>query len=371
MAGLAGAQSIDRRKGDSRMTLLTRYVAMQVAAAILLVLVVLLGLELVIGLLDQSGDLGGRYTIGPAAYYTLMRLPSHLAQFLPFAVLIGCLAGLGSLASTSELTVIRAAGVSIARILWMALRPALLVSFFGLIVAEFIAPKCEQVAQSYRAMLLQRKDISISEYGLWHREGNDFVHFNAVQPNGILFGVTMFKLDEQRRLQSTLFAQSATYKTDHWLLEDVRETHFSADRVRNSTAPTRVWDTELSPQLLNILVLDPADLSISGLWKYVSFLKEQGSDSGEYELALWHKLLQPLAVISLVLVAASIIFGPLREASMGSRIFAGLLIGMVFRISQDMLGPASLVFGFAPVLASLIPILVSMLVGIFLLRRRL
>jgi lipopolysaccharide export system permease protein len=205
---------------------------------------------------------------------------------------------------------------------------------------------------------------------LWHREGNSFVHFNAVQPNGILFGVTMFTLDEQRHLQSALFAQSAQYHSDHWLLEDVRETRFLGDHLENVVAAERPWATQLSPQLLNILVLNPVDLSISGLWKYVGFLKEQGSDSGEYELALWNKLLQPLAIISLVLVAASIIFGPLRQASMGSRIFVGLLIGIVFRISQDMLGPASLVFGFAPILASLVPIAVSILAGIFLLRRK-
>jgi lipopolysaccharide export system permease protein len=353
------------------MKLITHYVAVQVISAILLVLAVLMGLELVIGLLDQSGDLGGRYTLGPAAYYTLLTLPSHLAQFLPFAVLIGCLAGLGSLASTSELVVIRAAGVSVARILWMALRPALLVTFFGLLVAEFIAPQCQQAAQSYRALLQQQKDISIGKYGLWHHEGSSFVHFNAVQPNGIIFGVTMFKLDEQRHLQSALFAQRAFYEGGQWLLEDVRETRFLGDHLENAAEPQRTWATQLSPQLLNILVLNPVDLSISGLWKYVDFLKKQGSDSGEYELALWNKLMQPLAVISLVLVAASIIFGPLRQASMGSRIFAGLLIGIVFRISQDMLGPASLVFGFAPILASLVPISVSIAVGIFLLRRRL
>jgi lipopolysaccharide export system permease protein len=353
------------------MKILTRYVTRQVAAAILLVLAVLLGLELVIGLLDQSGDLGGRYTLGPAAYYTVLTLPSHLAQFLPFAVLIGCLAGLGSLASTSELTVIRAAGVSIARILWMALQPALLVTFFGVVVAEYVAPKTEQIAQSYRALMQQEKDISISEYGLWHREGDNFVHFNAVQPDGVLFGVTMFKLDAQRHLVSAVFAERATYEKDHWALENVRETQFHGERLQSISEPSRRWDTQLSPELLNILVLDPSDLSVTGLWKYVDFLKEQGSDRGPYELALWKKLLQPLAIISLVLVAASIIFGPLRQASMGSRIFAGLLIGIVFRFSQDMLGPASLVYGFPPILGSIIPISVSLLAGIFLLRRRL
>ena len=127
------------------MRLITRYVAMQVFAAILLVLAVLLGFDLIVGVLDQSGDLSGRYTLGPAAYYTLLSLPSHVAQLLPFSILIGCLAGLGSLANTSELVVIRTAGVSVLRILWMALRPALLVALAGLCVAEFIAPKSQQM----------------------------------------------------------------------------------------------------------------------------------------------------------------------------------------------------------------------------------
>lgn len=352
------------------MRLITRYVATQVFAAILLVLVVLLGLDLIVGIIDQSGELGGRYTVGPAAFYTLLSLPAHLAQLVPFSILIGCLAGLGSLASTSELVVIRTAGVSVARIMWMALRPALLVAFAALLVAEFVAPKCQQVAQSYRAMLLQKKDISVSEYGLWHREADSFVHFNAVQPNGELFGVSMFELDATRHLQKALFAQRAIYQGDHWVLEDVRETRFKGDHLETSVAPSQRWDTQLSPELLNILVLNPVDLSISGLWRYVRFLREQGSDTGQYERALWSKLLQPLAAISLVLVAASIIFGPLRQSSMGTRVFTGLMVGVVFRISQDMLGPASLVFGFTPILATLAPILISLLAGFLLLRRR-
>ncbi len=142
------------------------------------------------------------------------------------------------------------------------------------------------------------------------------------------------------------------------------------DHLETTAAPKLVWNTQLSPELLNILVLNPVDLSLSGLWRYVKFLREQGSATGRYELALWNKLLQPLAAVSLVLVAASIIFGPLRQSSMGTRVFVGLMIGIVFRISQDMLGPASLVFGFTPILASLTPILISLGAGFFMLRRR-
>lgn len=352
------------------MKLITRYIATQVLGATLLVLAVLMGLDLIISVLDQSGDLSGSYTFGRAAVYSLLSLPSHLAQVLPFGILIGCLAGLGSLATTSELVVIRSAGVSVARILWMVLRPALAVAVAGMLIGEFVAPKSQQIAESYRAMSLQKKNFSVSEYGLWHREGNSFVHFNAVKPNGELFGISLFELDASRHLQKALFAQRATYQGDHWLFEDVQETLFKSDHLETNSAVRQRWDTQLSPELLSILVLDPRDLSLSGLWYYVSFLRAQGSATGEYELALWAKLLQPLAVISLVLVAASIIFGPLRQSSMGTRVFTGLMIGVVFRISQDMLGPASLVFGFTPILASLTPIVISLIAGFFMLRRR-
>ena len=349
---------------------LNRYLAVQVAAAILLVLAVLLGLDLISQVIDQSGDLTERYTIWSVLSFALLSMPGQLMQYLPFAALIGCLAGLGALASTSELVVIRAAGVSVVRILWMALKPALFITLAGMLIAEYAAPGLKQMAESQRAIALQRDQAGISKYGLWHREGDSFVHLNAVQPNGILHGVSVYRFDAQKKLRSALFANRAIYQQEQWLLEDVRESQFVGDHLQQRVAKRQSWSTQLSPELLNILVLDPDDLSIAGLWRYAHFLRAQHSNSGEYELAFWNKVLQPLAIVGLVLVAASIVFGPLRQASMGQRVFIGVLIGVTFRISQDMLGPASLVFGFSPLLAALAPIAVTLVGGAFMLRRR-
>lgn len=348
---------------------ISRYIARQVAAATLLVLGVLLGLDVISGVIDQAADLNNRYTVLSALWYMLLTVPSRLYGFLPFAGLIGCLAGLGTLATTSELIVIRTAGVSVARILWMAIRPMLAIALVGVLCAEYVGPPLKQRAESYRAVALGKDDIGISRYGLWHREANRFIHFNAVQPNGEVLGITVYEMDEQRHLHSALFARRAIYQGDRWLFEEVRETRFVANKVERIEDAQRVWETQLSPQLLNILVLEPRDLSISGLWRYVRFLREQGSNAGEYELAFWSKVLLPLAIVSLILVASSIIFGPLRQSTMGYRVFVGVLIGVVFRVSQDILGPASLVFGFAPVLASAAPIALSLLAGVLLLRR--
>jgi len=83
----------------------------------------------------------------------------------------------------------------------------------------------------------------------------------------------------------------------------------------------------------------------------------------------WDKAMQPLTIVSLVLIAISFVFGPLRQVTMGYRIFTGVVVGLVFRTSQDLLGPASVVFGFSPFLAVMFPALVCCVIGLVLLRR--
>jgi lipopolysaccharide export system permease protein len=79
--------------------------------------------------------------------------------------------------------------------------------------------------------------------------------------------------------------------------------------------------------------------------------------------------LQPFTIVSLVLIAISFVFGPLRQVTMGYRIFAGVIVGLVFRTLQDLLGPASVVFGFSPFLAVVLPAIICSLIGLWLLRR--
>jgi lipopolysaccharide export system permease protein len=133
--------------------------------------------------------------------------------------------------------------------------------------------------------------------------------------------------------------------------------------------PSERWGIELSPQLLGAVVLEPDALSVTGLWSYIHYLADQGLANGRYWLAFWNKVLQPLVTGALVLMAISFIFGPLRSVTLGQRVFTGVLVGFVFRIVQDLLGPSSLVFGFPPLVAVLLPATVCALGGLWLLRR--
>ncbi|EWC42864.1 LPS export ABC transporter permease LptG [Pseudomonas stutzeri] len=351
------------------MVKLDRYIGVHVFFAILSVLGIIVGLALLFAFIDELGDVQGGYGLTDALEYVLLTSPRRLYEMLPMAALIGCLIGLGTLASSSELTVMRAAGVSLGRIVLAVMKPMLVLLVAGILIGEYAAPWAEDIAQARRSLAQGEGEAQSSKRGLWHRQENEFVHVNAVQPGGVLVGVTRYRFDDERRLLSSSFARRASYQEDYWRLENISTTHFRGDHTEVVRAKDERWDVQLTPQLLGTVVMEPEALSITGLWRYIHYLGEQGLNNARYWLAFWTKLLQPAVTVALVLLAISFIFGPLRSVTLGQRIFTGVVVGFVFRIIQDLLGPASQVFGFSPLLAVVLPAGACALVGIWLLRR--
>ncbi|TPG80705.1 LPS export ABC transporter permease LptG [Pseudomonas arsenicoxydans] len=351
------------------MVKLDRYIGSSVFMAILAVLGIILGLATLFAFIDEMGEISDTYTLLDATSYILLTAPRRLYDMLPMAALIGCLIGLGSLASNSELTIMRAAGVSIGRIVWAVMKPMLILMVVGVVIGEYVAPATEVTAQANRSLAQGSGDAQSAKHGLWHRQGDEFIHVNSVQPNGVLYGVTRYRFDKERHMLSASFAKRGEFDKDHWQLSDVTTTVFHDKSTEVVTTPVERWEIALSPQLLDTVVMAPESLSISGLWGYIHYLADQGLSNGRYWLAFWVKVLQPLVTAALVLMAISFIFGPLRSVTLGQRVFTGVLVGFTFRIVQDLLGPSSLVFGFSPLFAVLIPAGVCALAGVWLLRR--
>ncbi len=353
---------------------LNRYIARTVAAAIAVVLIAFMGLDLVFRIVEEISNIEYDYTFGKVIVYEGLRTFSRLYEVMPIVGLIGCLTGLGALANNSEIIVMRTAGVSILRLVWMSLRPALLFMLVAMFIGEEVAPKTEQIALSYRALARHRSATLDVNQGLWLRDGNDFVFASVVQPNGDMFGLNVFRFDDDQSLKGILRAERASFKESHWMLETVDNTVFEnkngmPEKITQSKVKLLWWESQLKPELLSIASVAPDDLKVTALVDYVDYLKEQNLNSTEYELAFWEKIFFPLVMISLVLVGISFVFGPLRQVSMGYRVFWGILIGVIFKTFQDMLGPLSMVFGFSPMLAMLAPAVVCSLLGFLLISR--
>ena len=351
------------------MKCLDRYIAYQVLSAVFVILLIIVGLDLIFEFVDQSADINERYRFSDVLSYLVLRMPSRLYEFLPLSSLVGCLVGLGVLASNSELTVMRAAGISIQRIVLAVLKPTMLLAVFALVLGEYVVPVTEQKAQSSRALAQSAGQALRSKHGVWHRENDQFIHINAVELGGKIHGVTRYTFNDQRQMLISSFAESGVYSKGGWQLDNVVSTIFSGDHTTTDQAEQERWESGLTPTLLSVIVVDPMELSITGLWSYSNYLREQGLDSNQYLLAFWSKVLQPAAIFALVLVAISFIFGALRSVTVGQRIIVGVIVGLVFKFSQDLLGPASTVIGFTPLLATVIPIVICLVVGLLLLRK--
>lgn len=351
------------------MRLLDRYIGRHVLLGSLAVLGIVTGIGTLFALIDELRSISGHYTLKEALWYVLLNTPGRIYELMPMAALIGCLVGLGALASHSELTVMRAAGVSLARILWAVMRPTLVLIVAGMLMGEYVVPQTESTAESRRALMQDDGTPQSQRKGPWLRQGNEYIHINSVQPDGTLLSVTRYQFDDKRQLLSASFARQAHFTPECIQLNDVATTHFYADRSEVVTAQQECWHATLDEQLLRVIAIEPEALSMQGLWRNANHLERQGLDASHYWLAFWGKALQPLVTTALVLLAISFIFGPLRSVTMGQRLFTGVVVGFVFKIGQDLLGPSSLVFGFSPLLAVLIPATLCGVIGLWLLRR--
>lgn len=350
------------------------YVRKHVVLAMLVVFALTSSLDFIFSLADELGSSTENYGAGDALWFTLRIMPRAIYEMLPFTALGGALIGLGVLASHNELLVIQATGISTWRIVWAVMKPTLVVMLLSLVLGEYVAPRLEQRAQSDLAIIESGGQALSSAGGDWRKIGNEYIHINVILPGGTqLQGITRYVLNEQRRLESSSFAGTGQYVEDasgaFWRLTDVRETRFGNGAVSVTQSASEDWRVDLSPELLSVLLVDPERQSISGLYRFAQYFESEGLESSSYYLAFWKKLLQPLATASLVLLAISFVFGPLRSATMGFRVFVAIAMGMGFTIVQRIMGPASLLYGFSPLIAVLLPVLLCVLIGVVLLRR--
>ncbi|MGI9250649.1 MAG: LPS export ABC transporter permease LptG [Pseudohongiellaceae bacterium] len=359
------------------MNKLDSHIRNTVLLAMVVVITLILSLELVFRLVEEFADMDDGYTLLNALTFTVLTTPTNIYELLPFAALGGALIGLGVLASNNELVVMQTAGIRTWRILLAVLKPTAGVMLLSLVLGEYLAPPLEQRAVSNKAIQQSAGLAFNNNPGSWNKINNNFLHINAIVPGGeVLYGLSRYELDDERHLHTASFAESARYVRDsqqehggYWLLSNVQRSLLTATAVQSETVAEEVWQVDLSPERLSVLLVELNNQSISGLWEFARFFEAQGAEASSYYLAFWKKLLQPLATLVLVVLGTAFVFGPLREVTMGYRVFVALGVGLVFTIVQRLLEPASLLYGFSPLLAVLTPIFICAALGSFLLLR--
>ncbi|BBI48377.1 hypothetical protein HORIV_07980 [Vreelandella olivaria] len=257
---------------------------------------------------------------------------------------------------------------ALARIVWGVMKPVLVVVVVVLLVAEYVSPRTEQYAEAWRLEKLQGEGAMLTSRSGWQIEGNSVYRFGAIRADDVVLDLTRYRFDDRQLVEAT-YAQRARWEDDAWRLENVATTRIYADHTESEQTASMGWDTSFTPTQLERLLRDIESQAPSELWAYAQFLEAQGLKNDQALLYFWQKMLMPLTMGSLVLIAASFVFGPLRTVAAGTRVFYGVVTGLSFKYVQDLLAPASTIFGFSPVWAVLVPTLACAGVGIYFLRR--
>ncbi|TKR29754.1 LPS export ABC transporter permease LptG [Luteimonas gilva] len=355
------------------------YIGRVVLSTVLLTWMVLLGLDFILGgLVPQISDLGkGDYDFFTALTTVSYTLPRRAYTLFPTAAVIGSLMGLGQLAASSELTALRALGLSRRRLsMAVALSLALLTALMVL-NGETLAPWAQRRADAVKASA-KSKDLIVAQYtGLWAREGDIFLNAQTGQERSDgddrwleLRDVRLYEFSKEGRLQSLAHAAVAEHRPGGWLLRDVERTRFEAKSVVRTQVPEERWESKLDDSALAASVARPRYLSSASLRESINYRKRNGLDASEFEQHYWSRWFYPLNVLALCLAAIPFAFGTLRSGGLGKRLFVGIVFALGFWMLQEQFVQLAGVFKFDFRLAYLLPSVVMLAISAYLFRRR-
>jgi lipopolysaccharide export system permease protein len=351
---------------------LDRYIGARILVATLWVYTVLAALFVFFSVVDALGDYGhGRFGLVALIHYVLLSQPRRLYEILPVAAVIGASLGLATLAFSSEITAMRAAGLSPGRIVRAALQAALVLAAIGFAFGEYVVPQAEGLAQLQRAQALQA-GLSQRGGGIWLRDGREFVNIGEVLSDLSLARVQIYWKDEAAGgLDAQLYARRARYDTTtrRWWLDDVRISRLSGRGVTIEKIAAREWQTGITPDLVAVFATEPASFSLIQLDRFIAHLEGNRLDTRHYRLAFWQKLLMPLAVAVMVLAATAFVFRPVRSGGLAQRVLIGVMLGLGFLVLERSVGNLALLYGLSPFWAAATPLLFFLFLSLFLLKR--
>ena len=354
------------------------YVGRVLLVTVLMTWAVLVGLDTVLAVVSELSDVGkGSYSFGGALTNVLYTVPRRAYTMFPTAAVIGVLMGLGQLAASSELTALRALGLSRRR-LGLAVAGTLAVLTLLMVVnGETLAPWGQRRADGLKASA-KSPDMIVAQYsGLWAREGDTFLNAQSGQERNDgnqrwleLRDVALYEFDAAGRLESIARAASAEHRPGGWLLHNVRRTWFDARSVTQTDVMEERWQSRLDDTALAASIARPRYLTSSALRSSIEYRRRNGLDAGEYEEFYWGRWFYPFNVLALCLAAIPFAFGTLRSGGLGKRLFVGIVFALGFWLLQTQFVKLAGVYKFDFRIAYLIPALLMLGISGVLFRRR-
>ena len=353
------------------MRVLTGYIVREILKGSFVALILLLTLFNLFTFTDELKDLGeGNYGLKQIFYYLALTSPRVFYELVPASALLGSLFILGAMGNNRELIAMRAAGLSIFGIIRAVMVAGAVLVVISILVGEFVAPVTERMAQLIKVSAQNKQVLMDAKYGLWLREGKEFINVRQIEDDGKLADISIYKMDDQQHLHEAMHADQAFFLGhQQWSMKNIKKSEISTQQMLASTQNEQIWKSSIAPNLLKIVVVNPNNLSLYDLASYVGFLKKNHQKSHVFELAFWGRIVNPLVTFVMLLLSAPFVIGVKRGVSAGGRMMIGVVIGMGFNIIDKIVGHIGLIYDLNPPLMAFIPSLTVLAMALYAINR--
>jgi len=337
-----------------------------------MVLVIWLGVYSFFNFLSEMNSIGQvNYTTLEAFRYIALQIPEVTYKHASPVILLGCVLGMGHLATTNQLIVLRVSGMSIIRLTMLNIKTALIFFIVVIAIGEIFAPIASEEAEVGRAKALDQPIASQSQEGFWIRDGENYINVQKNIDGKLFTGVTIIEVNSSNKISTVLTSEQATFdgksldmkNTEIFSIEDNEKIDNISIKERNSYNKTVSFDQDL----INSLKKEPEELTTWNIIKQIQFLSKNKLRSGIFEVELYKRLINPITLVTMILLAMLFIFGSTRDVTLGRKIFFGVAVGLSFELLSRIGGAMALSFDFSPVISNVLPTIVAMLIATTLL----
>jgi lipopolysaccharide export system permease protein len=363
------------------MNIVSRYLSKNIAISIVYVLIGFIALFAFFDFINELDDVGkNAYKVQHAIGYVALQVPSHIYEIMPIACLIGSIYALAQLAANSEFTAMRAAGLGRKNALIPIFILGLVFSFFTIFVGEIVAPPAERLAQKLRLTSMGAGAVGQFRSGVWLKDTISidgdvslrFVNVGQVKAEGRLNDVRVFEFDREFRLKELIETESARFVGGKkWLFGKGKSTVMTNSALSASLTlgaqerefSEHEWLSELNPDIFSVLLVDPSRMSALSLVQYVQHLHENKQNANRYEIAMWKKLIYPLAAVVMMFLALPFAYLQARAGGIGVKVFAGIMLGIAFHFMNGLFSHLGLLNTWPPFFTVAAPPFVALLIA--------
>ena len=351
-----------------------RYINKTLRNYTLVVLLIWLSIYSFFNFLGELNSIGQfDYTVLEAFKYIMLQMPEVAYKQASPIILLGCVLGMGYLSTTNQLVVLQVSGNSVLKLTALTVRTALIFVFMIIAFGEYIAPIASEEAEKGRTKALGQSFASQNQEGFWIREGGNYLNVEKNIDGNHFVGVTIIEV-KSNKITSVVKSEDATFdgkslkmgNTDIFSINDSTDIDEISLKERNSYNKIVSFDKNL----IDSLKKDPEDLTGWNIYKQIRFLSDNKLRSEIFEVELWKRVIKPITLIAMILLAMLFVFGSTRDVSLGRKIFFGVSLGLSFEMLSRIGGAMALSLDFNPMISAVLPTTVVMVIAIILLIRK-